>query len=602
MMLGLYDGPPSAGGMLLLDATAYVDNSSCSTNPRGFETLTATIRRSFSEALSFYHQAGTLYVGLFEEGGIVWEGRLEDPALFANDQGSGLHIQALGAWRSLFDDRYTALWSSTSVAEYRPFTTTDFGSATAVYPDRYTFDTQNRLYIAPQKNATLGNTTNIKPGMLGFLLPDQSTRDIIGAQFSFTYTMPAANWRVAFQTRNADFTGIANPWLVTTAGAGSASGAVHVTFAACRIVDAFVDFNAADAVYPGETGANFLRITNLRVVSSSANRVNTTLSANRNVGTNVTATVGSTAGMYVGMSLVMNSAGNPSEMVTVLSIGSSTQFNATFANNYTSGQAVQGFRILADEIAEDIVAQVSALNSDQLSSSTSLIQSPGLDLADEVYGDAIPADVLTHLVELGDNQTPPRVWEVGVYEDRELHFRPRGDAARAWYVDATSLEIIRTLEDLINKTYAVYQDASNRVLRTAAASDSASIARYGITRRAEITADTTSSTQAGVIRDTQLADHKDPLPRATVVFPAVYDASGAWYPLWMVRSGDTVTIRNLPPSTSTTIDRIRTFRISHTTYDLMARTLAIELEAPPARLATLLARWAEGIKTSFGRK
>lgn len=602
MMLGLYSGPPSSSGTLLLDATAYIDNAQLSTNEHGFEALLATIRRSFSEAFSFYHQAGTLYVGLFEDGGIVWEGRLEDPTLYADEQGSGLGVQALGAWRALTDDRYTALWSSTSVAEYRPFTTTDFGSATAVYPDRYTFDTQNRLYIAPQKNATLGNTTNIKPGMLGFLLPDQSTRDIIGAQFSFTYTMPAANWRVAFQTRNADFTGIANPWLVTTAGAGSASGAVHVTFAACRIVDAFVDFNAADAVYPGETGANFLRITNLRVVSSSANRVNTTLSANRNVGTNVTATVGSTAGMYVGMSLVMNSAGNPSEMVTVLSIGSSTQFNATFANNYTSGQAVQGFRILADEIAEDIVAQVSALNSDQLSSSTSLIQSPGLDLTDEGYEDAIPADVLTHLVELGDNQTPPRQWEVGVYENRVLHFRPRGSAARAWYVDATDLQIARSLEDLSNSVYATYQDSNSSTQRTANSTDSTSIARYGITRRSNVAADTTSAVQAGVQRGAQLDDHKDPLPRATVVFPAVYDASGAWYPMWMVRSGDTVTIRNLPPSTSSSVDRIRTFRISHTAYDLMARTLAIELEVPPPRLATLLARRAEGIRTSFGRK
>ncbi len=593
-MLGLYDAPPSNGGMLLLDATPFVlDGATISTNEHGFEALTAAIRRQLISAFQFYDQPGLIYVGLFDGGQILWEGRLEDPSVFAGAAGSGLNTQALGAWRALTDDRYTALWSSTQVSEFRPFLATEIAS---LVPDRFAFDTQNRLYIAPQKNATLGITGTTKQAMLGYQLPDSSTRDIIGAQFSFTYTMPAANWRVAFQTRNADFTGIANPWIVTTAGAGTVNGAVHVTFAAARIVNAFMDFSAADAVYAGESGANYLRLTNLRFVTSTTNRVNTTLTANRNAGTNVTATVGSTSGMYVGMQLVMNSAAAASEMVTVLSIGSATQFNATFANNYVTTNTVQGFRVLGDEIAKDIVSQVSTLNSTQLSSSTVLIQSPGLDLTDEVYEDAIPADVLTHLVELGDNQTTPRQWEVGVYEGRVLHFRPRGGAARAWYVDVTDLGIARTLEDLSNSVYAVYQDAKGRQLRTTANTDSASVTRYGITRRGNIGADTTSSAQAAVQRDAQLADHKDPLPRATVAFEAVYDASGARWPLWMVRSGDTITIRNLPPNVSTTIDRVRTFRISHTICDLTARTLEIELEAPPPRLATLLARRAEGIK------
>jgi hypothetical protein len=64
-----------------------------------------------------------------------------------------------------------------------------------------------------------------------------------------------------------------------------------------------------------ETGVFATIITNHRVVSSSANRVNTTLTAARAASANVTATVGSTARMYVGMQLVMNSAGNPSEIV-----------------------------------------------------------------------------------------------------------------------------------------------------------------------------------------------------------------------------------------------------------------------------------------------
>ena len=83
--------------------------------------------------------------------------------------------------------------------------------------------------------------------------------------------------------------------------------------------------------------------------------------------------------------------------------------------------------------------------------------------------------------------------------------------------------------------------------------------------------------------------------------PGVYldalalDAAGARYPLWLVRSGDTMTIRNLPPNVSTSIDRIRTFRITHTSYDAFADTLDVEPEAAPRTLEVMLARRSEGL-------
>jgi hypothetical protein len=593
LMLGMFDAAPSAGGKLLLDGSHWAESCEATAGEHGSERLAARVRRPFREAFRFLdQQQGLPWLGLVDGGQIVWEGRLEDPGLQAGSQGSGLLLQALGAWRSLSDDRYTALWSKTTLDGFRPIRDTELAGA---MPDRYEFDTNSRLYIAPRKNSTLGTTGGAKLGMLVFQLPDDSTRDIIGAQFAFTYTFPAANWRVAFQTRNDDFSGIANAWIVTVGGAGTVSGAVHVTFAAARIVDAFLDFNAADAVYAGETGANFLRITRLRLVTSTANRVNTTLTANRNAGTNVTATVGSTSGMYVGMELVIDSTNANSEIVTVLSIGSSTQFNATFANNHTSGQAVQGFRILADEIAKDIVSQVATLNSSQLSASTSLIQSPGLDLLNQSFEDADMAEVLTRLAALGDNQTPPRRWEVGVLDGRRLHFRPEGDAARSWVVDVTDLEIARSLEALANKVYAVYKDAAGRALRAAATTDAASVLRAGVTRRTAVSADTTSTIEAGVIQAAALADAADPIPRASIRFERLYDASGGRWPVSAARPGDTLTIRNLPQTVSGgAIDRVRTWRIAHTSYDPVAGTLDLEPAIPIPSLETLLARRAEG--------
>ena len=115
--------------------------------------------------------------------------------------------------------------------------------------------------------------------------------------------------------------------------------------------------------------------------------------------------------------------------------------------------------VTADAIAAALASYVNGINSSQLSAETTLIAAPGLDLTDEVYEDEYPADILTRLVGLGDDQTPPRQWEVGVWENRLLHLRVRGSAGRAWYVDAGSLDVERSLATLSNAAYGVYQDA-----------------------------------------------------------------------------------------------------------------------------------------------
>src|SRR5262245_27003038 len=155
MSLGLYDKVPSAGAVLLLDATSFVTGCTISTNEQGFERLSAPTTLTIWEAFRLYDKLAPAYIGLFWEGAIVWEGRLEDPALWAGSNGSGFTIEALGYVRALTDIPYTALWSKTTVNDFRPVTADDLAN---VFPDRFAFDTQNRLYIAPQKNATLGTT------------------------------------------------------------------------------------------------------------------------------------------------------------------------------------------------------------------------------------------------------------------------------------------------------------------------------------------------------------------------------------------------------------------------------------------------------------
>ena len=249
--------------------------------------------------------------------------------------------------------------------------------------------------------------------------------------------------------------------------------------------------------------------------------------------------------------------------------------------------------MFADEIAEALLTFIDGVNSGMLSTSNALIQSPLLDLEDEVYLDMFPGDILRELVLLGDANSPPRQWEVGVFEDRILHLRPRGDAARAWYVDVSSLEVERTIETLVNSVYAVYTDESGNKLRTSNGEDQDSIDRYGLTRRMFIPVETSDTTQAETHRDTMLEDGKDPPPRSSIIFNQLYDASGGLWPNYSARSGDTITIRNLPPSSSTVIDRIRTFTILETNYDVDADIIEVIPEAPLPTMDSLLSERAQ---------
>lgn len=598
LMLGIYTAPPSSNGALVLDCTPFARACAVSTDAHGFERLTAPLTRMLADAFRLYDNT-LLYVGLFAGGQIVWEGRLEDPTLYAGQDGSGLLAQALGYWRALSDVPLTALYSTTSVASWQPATTTQLANAA---PERYQIDTNNRLFIAPQKNATYANAgVNLVLGALYFDLPDDASRNLNagGIQFDYEMIFPAVGWQANLNIYNFAGALIANIWSLG-ATTGLQTGSIHLNALAGNPVRCvfYIWYNAAAAVYAGETGAAYLKVTNVRLATANARRVNTTwsLPAGPVTGVQVVTPVSMT-GIYLGQRLHMNQgAAVNAESVLVTAI-TATTFTATFVKQQAAGVPIQAHQVYADDVVKDAASIVSTLNSSQLSSSTALIQSPGLDLTDESYEDAAIGDVLTHLASLGDNQSPPRQWEVGVYEDRKLFFRPQGSASRAWYVDATDLSVVRTLEDLANSSYAIYADANGRALRTAPVGDAASQARYGLVRRTAISADTTSATQAGVQASAALADTKDPKPRATIQFEAVYDAAGARYPLWLVRAGDTMTIRNLPPNISTSIDRIRTFRITHTSYDAVADTLEVEPEAAPRTLEVMLARRAEGIGT-----
>lgn len=225
-------------------------------------------------------------------------------------------------------------------------------------------------------------------------------------------------------------------------------------------------------------------------------------------------------------------------------------------------------------IAGSLIASVSGSNGSQLSSSTTLVSSNSVTVT-EAYNDMRPAAILNKLAGYGD--TSGNVWEWGVYEQQTLFFRQRGSAGRAWYVDATSLELERSLDNLYNSAYATYTgSAANTTSRTAATTDATSITRYGITRQAVVNAQAKDSAAATYQAATFLADNKDATPRAKIAFDAVYDSAGGKWPLYYMRAGDNITIRNLPPTISSAVDKVRTFYISRTDYSADNDALTIE--------------------------
>lgn len=248
--------------------------------------------------------------------------------------------------------------------------------------------------------------------------------------------------------------------------------------------------------------------------------------------------------------------------------------------------------ITAAEVAQAITASVAATNPGQTNPNASSIGNPGIDLKDLTFEDITHAEALTRLCNNGDNASPPRRWRWAVWERRALVFESDTPQALAqyWYVDASELELESTLEALYNASYASYKALNGEGLRTQTATDAASISRWGLTRRRAVSADTTSLTLAAIVRDAGLNATKTAKPRATVRIAAVYDASGTPSPLYQVRAGDVITIRNLSPKLSIALDQVRSFSVTETSYDLFTGELEVVPESPLASLDVLIAR------------
>lgn len=575
--------------VLIADWSTRVRACTVRTGAHGYESCEADLALPFYEAFNYYQQLGPLKLKVVWGSYRVWEGRLEDPSQFAGTV-SGLKITALGGWVAYNDAPIVALWSASRYDGWREITDTDTAGSIS---QRFEVDTSNRLYMAARKGESFDNA---HLGMIGYVTPHLGARQITGISFDYEFKAPSATWELRVDRRDSAWGFTAND--ITVVGNGLVkTGTRSYVMTATDNITVGMYYNGVAVVFAGETGDCYFKITNVRLVTTVTNRIDTTLTVNRAAGTNVTATVGSTTRMFVGQRLnVTNPAGTVGESVLVLSIGGATTFNATFVNGYVIGDIVRAHIVYPDEIIKDCVATLNTLNPTQVASGVDLIQNQAIDLDQVIYEDEYPAEIINQLLAKSDNQTPPRQWVALVYDDRQLIVRPRGSGV-SWYADVNTLEVVRTLTQLYNSVYGVYSDAANkRNLRTAVNTDAASVLKFQITRRKAIQIDTSDSTQATNIRDSVLALQLDPIPRASIKLDRIFDEYGFPYPLFSIRADDTLTIRNLPPVlTSTLYDKIRTLVITRTTVNLLTNTIDLELEIPLPNVSVQLAQAMKAI-------
>ena len=582
-----------ANGVLLADDTAILRACSFSTNVHGCADLRASAPMVLDRAFAHYDWPALPHALLRADGATPYAGRLEDIAI----GGDGLSMTALGYSRALSDTRYTALWSTSKVGDWQPITSREYGLANETL---YNLDQNNRLYSSLKKDAAYRTGNDLIGWEIS--VPNGGGRDIAGVSFDIAWSLPN-NWIIAYGTALDEYlSGNVTLGIVTNTG-GANQTTLHVALGTPRATFYVVCYNGSGVTYTNtglEDYARFMTITNVRVVTDTSTRVATTTTAVVLGGTNVTIPVVSSAGMYVGQQIQFGSSAPGNGYTFVVSAVPDathvTVVNTGALASAASGAAVQAHRVLADTIVRDLLATVVAQNPTQLSAAAGLIASPGVDLLDEQYLDMPPSAILDRLITLGDTQSPPRSWAWGVWDDQQLFFWPEGTNGQSWYVDISDLDLQRTIDTLANRVYATYQDTNGRTVRTAATTDAASVTRMGLTRTAQIGASTTNAAQVAAQQSVALADAANPPPRFGITVDAVYTSAGGRAPIWLPRAGDTVTVRNLPPTISIDIDRIRTFRIARTSCDLIARTLHIEPAVPLPSLAALLARTAAGIK------
>lgn len=245
-----------------LDVTPRIIGGAFANGAHGDEDARIAIRMPAAASTALFQSLTMPDLIIADSGAVIYRGRIEEIEIAARET----TMTAYGYWRALADARYTALWSHSGTADWRPIRTTERSTRT---PDMYEFDNNNRLYISLVKGATYTTST---VGGLAYRAPNGGSRVLTTLSLSYTTVLPSASWELRYAAwsaapGNAAWT-LAGSALIV---AGSATGSTTITLPAGSVaVELFVFFNAGGSTTPaGESGTNYVICTNVRVSSQA---------------------------------------------------------------------------------------------------------------------------------------------------------------------------------------------------------------------------------------------------------------------------------------------------------------------------------------------
>lgn len=208
-----------------------------------------------------YTRSGSPILAFAAHGGDIWRGRLQSPRIGSR----AIELVAAGSWQALGDVPYTALWSDTRVSEWVQTTPEQVATRT---PDLYQMDTNNRLWITATKGTTYAVNND---GELHYMIPSESARQIQTVTFDYSFNM-SANFSARLAGFQDGFTSGANEWTLNGTGAVQ-SGTTTITMSTPRDIVTFYVRCTTGHTFAGETGTASLRITNIRIKTTTAANV-----------------------------------------------------------------------------------------------------------------------------------------------------------------------------------------------------------------------------------------------------------------------------------------------------------------------------------------
>lgn len=482
-----------------------------------------------------------------------------------------VQINAVSLQSALNDVEYNAFWSSTDLSDWY-FVTGDMHGS--VREKSFVSDKDNRLFIGLKKNAVYTGLGAAWAWETPLLSSRKSSylQCTIETNLATAFVVEIYKCNFRFNTFSALFT-------ISFSGA-TETRALSMNYSAGDMLFIRVR-NASSSNYTNtaEDGVNYFKMTSVRVASSNANAINSTIAAAISTGTQ-TVTPASMANIAVGRQLVINNGAADSEMITVTST-TATTFTATFAKAHAANSTVRGCFITDREIIQDVIATQRADNPNWLNASSAWIQASADDQENRTYDQAKGIDVLADLAKRLDVV-------YGVKPSGEVYFYPSSQYRRVFAIDAESGSFHRPLANLINRTTATYDDQNNFARVTAAAKNLSSQVINGIVRSQTIDAPTTSTAKAATIRDLSLAQTSQRPLQIDYAVRAVYSEQGALYPIDSPQPNDQITIRNISTLWSPDV----TQRIAIDDVQVTPALNRVELTPadPPDRLDRYLAR------------